>query len=142
MTHSGRIPAVLLTAFSAVAFKAAVPSPRFGGDDVPASPYQTTLDLPMGDNTPVADVLATPPSSADLSRLINEGLKGKDRATDPIYQQIMYSALDLGSDYQVSIAAWGQNPSPMAKVLQSAQITDFSLKKSKRRWCFSDCPCK
>lgn len=70
------------------------------------------------------------PSAAELSHLINEGLKGKDRSRDPIYQQIMYSSLDLGSAYAVSLAAWGPEPSPLLPALQQAQITDFSFRKS------------
>lgn len=72
-------------------------------------------------------------SAADLSALINDGLRGKDRANDPVYQQIMYSALDLGSAYRVSLATWGPDPSPLAAILEKAPIASFAFKPTANR---------
>ncbi|EFO32931.1 hypothetical protein TRICHSKD4_1550 [Roseibium sp. TrichSKD4] len=56
-------------------------------------------------------------STSQMSMLINNGLKGQKKSENSIYQQIMYSALDINSAYAVSLAAWGPNPSPIAEVL-------------------------
>ena len=70
-----------------------------------------------------------PASSDDLARLISQGLRGKDRDTNPIYRQIMLSALDLDAAYFVSMAAWGPRPSPLAPILEAAQPGDFAFRR-------------
>ena len=97
-----------------------------------AEPAAVGAPPPVAAPSPPSDTVSAPEapaSSDDLARLISEGLRGKDRDTNPIYRQIMLSALDLDAAYFVSMAAWGPRPSPLAPILEAARPGDFAFRR-------------
>ena len=100
------------------------PAPRAAAAAVPPAP----APVPDPPRSPRAAPGAAA-SAEDFARLINEGLRGKDRDASPIYRQIMLSALDLDAAYFVSMAAWGPERSQLVAVLEAARPGDFAFKR-------------
>lgn len=99
------------------------------GGTVTAVPEATGPDTADAPVMAAAVAPSPPPSTENLTRLINDGLRGQDRDSNPVFRQIMLSALDLTTAYAVSLAAWGPEPAPIMDVLVGAKEGDFAFRR-------------
>lgn len=119
---------------AATAPQAALPPIRIellqgAGGAVTAMPDATAPDTADAPVMAAAVAPSPPPSTENLTRLINDGLRGQDRDSNPVFRQIMLSALDLTTAYAVSLAAWGPEPAPIMDVLMGAKEGDFAFRR-------------